>query len=184
MTNAKQLIDGIKFIMNDLSCPETTPIRLESGCDPLDVTDELTVTVNDAGEIVIGHARRTHHDWYVVTDLKAGMSSVYTKLISFAHYATDFTELLDEPVFDSSFSGTVVIDQLFRSGKTRDRFLQVRVASGKIDPNSLAVLSLDRRDPLHVFANQTIVNNPDQFDFSVSVVTRPQRHLLEQGVSI
>jgi len=169
----------VKDAINMLECMNPESIIYVGGGHIDYVTDDV-VFIEENGHVTVQESNRVKAERYHIVDVPNDVSAAYDKLIIYRSYMASLSESLR--LFDSSFSGTVIIDALCSLGNNRNRMLSVRVINGKGDPSSVQMVETARKSPIRVFSCMHLRNDPQAIENSV--LTKPQKQLLLKGITL
>lgn len=90
--------------------------------------------------------------------------------------------LVQELELPSTFTGNLLVDNVFHAGNNNTRFTFFKVTSGVIDLETREHIKLDRKSNERVFANNKLRNYPEIVNYSI--LNSSQKKLLLKGLSI
>ena len=106
----------------------------------------------------------------------------YSYLLVFKSYTAPSHWLNREPIFDSNFSGNVILDRMLHVGNSIDRFVAYEVVNGKILDFKGFPLEFNRKSPIRILANDVYRKYPNIVENSI--LNSNQKKLLLYGLSI
>ncbi|MEK4529788.1 type II toxin-antitoxin system RnlB family antitoxin [Paenibacillus sp. FSL H8-0104] len=116
---------------------------------------------------------------FLISDLSGGH---YDKLVIGRHSESRILGIKHH--MPEGFTGRIIIDRVTLLGtKNNERFLELQIVEGKIDPDSLTYVKLKLKDDIRVLSNRTLVHHsPDSLE--ASVLTIIEKKMLLKGLSI
>ena len=80
------------------------------------------------------------------------------------------------------YDGLLLIDSVYRQGNTTSRFSEVEVRNGEIVDDSRKIISLSRKEPLRIKANENF--RAEEEVVKHSILSSSQKAMLLAGISI
>lgn len=108
--------------------------------------------------------------------------SDYSYLLVFKSHTAPSHWLKLENIFDSSFTGKVILDRMFHVGNSKDRFMEYEVINGKIKVSDGENIELARKHPIRIKSNDVYRKYPNLVTYSI--LNSNQKKLLLHGLSI
>lgn len=116
---------------------------------------------------------------FLISDLS---DSHYEKLVIGRHSESRIGGIKHH--MPEGFTGRIIIDWMTSLGtKNNERFLELQIVEGKIDPDSLAYVKLKLNDDIRILSNRTLVHHSPE-SLEASVLTLIEKKMLRKGLSI
>lgn len=94
----------------------------------------------------------------------------------------NYLSAISQYLKSTSFSGTVVIDQLLHSGNTNERFIVVLFDGEQFLKSSFEFKIIDRRSQIRKYICDFLREDPEAIDFTI--LNQSQKRLISKGCYI
>lgn len=81
-----------------------------------------------------------------------------------------------------NFCGVVVVDCIFTTGNTKNRFIEIQIINDEIQMDTLKEITLERKDSLRRKANEVLRKYPDEVRYSI--LNQRLKEMLLRGIDI
>ncbi|MEW4425965.1 type II toxin-antitoxin system RnlB family antitoxin [Paenibacillus pabuli] len=116
---------------------------------------------------------------FIIVDLS---DSHYDKLVIGRHSESRIGGIKHH--MPEGFTGRIIIDWMTSVGtKNNERFLELQIVGGEIDPDSLSYVKLKLKDDLRILCNRTLVHHSSD-SLEASVLTIIEKKMLRKGLSM
>ena len=143
------------------------------------VTDDIEL-VESNGVITIQESSRLVPERYARHDIPESASTEFDTLVIYRSYMANISEAIR--LFDTDFTGNVVMDCLSSLGNNSNRFIGMSVTEGVVDMKSVREVQLGRKDPLREFSTALI--RKDSAVLTNSILSRIQVSMIERGLTL